>query len=74
MEKIKRIFEKNGMAKLFGSAILGLFFYWLFYSTGLSVWKWLSFPFAIYFALAAIILFTYAWIINPIKSIKKKKS
>lgn len=66
------VFEKYGMLKLFGSAILALFFFWLFDRTGLKIFKMAIIPPAVYFAVTALILFSYAWIINPIKSIKEK--
>lgn len=66
------IFEKYGMIKMFGSAILALLFYTLFYYTGLTLFKYIMIPFATYFTLLAIILFTYAYIINPSKAWKEK--
>jgi ATP/ADP translocase len=66
------IFEKYGMIKMFGSAILALIFYTLFYYTGLTLFKYIMIPFAVYFALLTVILFSYAYIINPYKAWKEK--
>ena len=71
---IHLIFEKYGLLKMFGSAILTLLFYTLFYYTGIIIFKYIMLPFAIYFTLLAITLFTHAYIINPYKSWKEKKN
>jgi hypothetical protein len=70
------VFEKYGIAKIFGGAILGLFFYWLYDVTYIEFWKWVSIPFG-GFAILSILGIVYAWIINPIRGlvlwIKTKK-
>ena len=70
---IHLVFEKYGMIKLFGSAILGLFFFWLFSTTGTLLFKYLSWPFGIFVGIEAIILFIYAYVINPIREAKNRK-
>ena len=73
MKKILHVvFEKYGLLKLFGSAILSLFFLWLFYNTGYDIFKIASIVFGSVVGLYAIVLFTFAWIINPYKDIKDK--
>ena len=67
------VFEKYGVIKLFGAAILGLLFFWLFDRTGQAIFRYLSWPFAIFIGVDAVILFIYAAIINPINARKKKK-
>jgi ABC-type bacteriocin/lantibiotic exporter with double-glycine peptidase domain len=66
------VFEKYGMIKLFGSAILSALLYTLYYYTGLIIIKYIMIPFVIYLILTTIVLFTYAWIINPILNRREK--
>jgi len=66
------VFEKYGMIKMFGSAIFALLFYTLYSYTGLLFFKYAIIPFAVYFVLLVVILFVYAWIINPYKTWKEK--
>jgi len=69
MEKFKNflhiVFEKYGWIKFWGSFILSLLFFMIYEKTGDVLWKGLAIPFAVYSALIAIILFIFAWFINP---------
>jgi glucan phosphoethanolaminetransferase (alkaline phosphatase superfamily) len=68
------VFEKYGMLKMFGSAILSFLFYTLYYYTGLIIFKYLIIPFGIFFGLLALLLFIYAYIINPMNDRKSEKT
>ena len=81
MSKLKEIYkkvlyvvvEKNGVLKMTLSMILFAVMYWLYNRTGVDFYKFVSFIFGGYGALMFLILLVYAWIINPIKSLKKNK-
>lgn len=77
MKKIKKfihiVFEKYGVIKLFGSAIIASLFIWLYSVTTIETFKWVAIVFGVYVGIVFIITFIYAWVINPIKSLRKNK-
>lgn len=77
MEKLNKIFyavfEKYGWFKLTISAILSIFFLWLNDKTGTQFWLYAATPFLVYSAAMILILFIFAWIINPINNLKEKR-
>jgi len=69
---IKVVFEKYGVIKLFGSAILGVLFLWLFSISGIIIFKGLAIGFGVLVGIFFILSFVFAYIINPIRAHKKK--
>ena len=72
-EFLNKVFMRYGWIKAMISCLLGGLSILVYEKTGIESFGWAAYPFLIYFVGFIVVMILFAWIINPITALVKRR-